>query len=146
MRRASLHLLAFAGALLLASAPGCKAPPQSSADPADSQERLNVLTNPSLYLDTSGFAFDDDASDYEQLRAMTVWNKSQFAVRGLEGDVIWLDDEGHRIGTSRFALTGTVPARGSRTFSLADGSMTSGTLSGGALRGAVSFTRVNVGE
>ena len=105
-----------------------------------------MLTNPSLYLDTSGFAFDEEASDYEQLLGMTVWNKSRFSVHGLEGDVVWLDDDGKRIGTSRFALNGTVPARGSRTFSLADGSMTSGTLNGGALRVSISFTRVNVGE
>ena len=130
----------------LAIVPGCKGQPQRAVDQGASQERLNVISNPSMYLDTGGFDFDNDASDYEQLLAVTVWNKSPFAVHGLEGDVNWFDDEGRRLGSSRFALTGSVPGHGSRTFSTADGSMTSGTLSGGALTVAIAFTHVNVDE
>lgn len=125
----------------LLAAQGCRGRAQPGAD---SQERLNLITNPSMYLDTDGFGFDDEASDYEQLMAMTVWNKSRLAVQGLEGDVIWLDDEGHRLGSSRFALAGSVPALGSRSFSIADGTMTSGTLRGGALRVTITFTHVDV--
>lgn len=130
-------------ALLLGTLNACKghAPPA-----ADAQERLNLISNPSLYLDADQFMFDNEASDYEQLLAMTVWNKSRLPVHGLEGDVFWLDDEGHRLGSSRFALTGSVPPLGSRNFALADGSMTSGTLRGGALRVTIAFTHVDVGE
>ncbi len=97
-----------------------------------------------MYLDTGGYTFDDEASDHEQLLGMTVWNKSRLAVQGLEGDVFWLDDEGHRIGSSRFSLEGSVPAHGSQRFSIPEGTMTSGPLRGGALRVAIAFTHVNV--
>jgi hypothetical protein len=117
------------------------------APPAvDAQERLNLISNPSLYLDADQFTFDNEASDYEQLLAMTVWNKSSLPVHGLEGDVFWLDDEGHRLGSSRFALTGSVPPLGSRNCAIADGSMTSGTLRGGALQVTIAFTHVDVGD
>jgi hypothetical protein len=125
-----------------AFAVGCKTQP--AADPEESQERLNVITNPSMYLDTSELDFDNDATDYEQLLAMTVLNKSRFAVHGLEGDVGWFDDEGHRLGSSPFTLAGSIPPHGSVAFSTSDGSMTTGTLRGGALRVAITFTRVKV--
>src|SRR5271155_4230527 len=112
--RTSAHGGWLAPAVLVTQ--GCRGGGQPAAD---SQERLNLISNPSMYLETDGFAFDDEASDYEQLMAMTVWNKSRLAVQGLEGDVIWLDDEGHRLGSSRFALSGPVPALGSRSFSIA---------------------------
>jgi hypothetical protein len=67
-------------------------------------------------------------------------------VRGLEGDVLWLDNDGQRIGSSRFTLDGAVPAHGSATFSISEGTMTSGTLRGGALRVSIVFTRVNVAD
>jgi hypothetical protein len=130
----------------LMAAPGCRGRTQPVVDQGDSEERLNVISNPSMYLDTSGFDFDNEASDYEQLLAMTVWNKSRFAVGGLEGEVGWLDDEGRSIGSSPFALDGAVPAHGSRTFSISDGSMRSGTLRGGALRVAITFKRVKLEE
>jgi hypothetical protein len=139
--RSGGYLVAIAAAALLAA--GCRGQAQR-ADPSGSQERLNVISNPSMYLDTGGFAFDDEASDHEQLLGMTVWNKSGLTVRGLEGDVFWLDDDGRRIGSSHFALTGSVPAHGSQRFSIPEGTMTSGSLRGGALRVAIAFTHVNV--
>jgi|SRR5579859_263928 len=128
------------------AAPACRSRGQPALDPEESQERLNVISNPSMYLDTGGFEFDDEASDHEQLLAMTVWNKSRFPVHGLQGDVFWLDDDGQRIGSSRFALEGSVAAHGSNTFSVAEGTMTSGPLRGGAMRVSIAFTRVNVGD
>jgi len=125
---------------------GCRGHAQPGTDQADPQERLNVISNPSMYLDTGGFTFDDEASDYEELLAMTVTNKSHLAVHGLEGDVIWLDDEGHHLGATRFSLRGSVPSFGSTTFSTADGTMTSGPLRGGALRVTITFTHVDIGE
>jgi hypothetical protein len=134
---------AFATSL---SVPACHGRPQPAADEVDPQERLNVISNPSMYLDTGNFAFDDEASDFEKLLAMSVTNKAHFAVHGLEGDVLWLDDDGRRLGSSRFALTGSVPAFGSKTFSTADGTMTSGSLRGGALKVTITFTHVEIGE
>lgn len=139
IRRAHVGWLAAA----VLAAQGCRG---KALPAADSQERLNLITNPSMYLDTDGFVFDDEASDYEQLMGMTVWNKSRLAVQGLEGDVIWLDDEGHRLGSSRFALSGPVAALGSSAFSVAEGTMKSGTLRGGALRVTITFTHVDVGD
>jgi hypothetical protein len=133
-------------ALAAMVAPACKGRAQPALDQEESQERLNVISNPSVYLDTGGFAFDDEADDQEQLLAMTVWNKSRFSVRGLEGDVIWLDDDGKRIGSSRFGLEGAVPAHGSTTFSVSEGTMTSGPLRGGAMRVSIVFTRVKVAD
>jgi hypothetical protein len=131
------YLFGIAAAALVAG--GCRA-----KETAASQERLNVLSNPSMYLDTSGLTFDDDASYHEQLLEMTVFNKSGVTVSGLEGDVVWLDDNGQRIGSSHFALKGTVPAHGSQRFSIAEGTMTSGPLRGGALRVVIAFSHVNV--
>jgi hypothetical protein len=127
-------------------APACRGRAQPAMDQEESQERLNVISNPSMYLDTGGFSFDDEASDYEQLLAMTVWNKSRFPVHGLEGDVLWLDDDGQRIGSSRFVLDGAVPAHASKTFSISEATMTSGSLRGGAMRVSIVFTRVNVAD
>lgn len=136
---------AIAGVFLSAS-PGCKGQEPPTTDQAEAQERLNVISNPSMYLEASNFAFDDEASDYEQLRAMTVSNTSGYALHGLAGDVIWLDDDGQRLGSSPFTLNGALRAHGSRTFSAAEGTMTSGTLRGGALRVTITFTHVAVGE
>jgi hypothetical protein len=134
---------AMAAAALMAA--GCRGHGQGT-DAAEAQERLNLLSNPSIYLDTGGYAFDEEASDHEQLLGMTVWNKSRFGVRALEGDIHWLDDEGQRIGASHFALTGSVAAHGSQVFSIPEGMMTSRPLRGGALRVVVVFTHVNVAD
>jgi hypothetical protein len=134
---------AMAAAALMAA--GCKGHGHGT-DPSEAQERLNLLSNPSIYLDTGGYTFDEEASDHEQLLGMTVWNKSRFAVRGLEGDVYWLDDNGQRIGASHFTLAGSVAAHGSQVFSIPEGTMTSGHLRGGAIRVVVAFTRVNVAD
>jgi hypothetical protein len=137
------HAVAIAVVAVIAA--GCRGQSQPE-DPAESQERLNVISNPSMYLDTAGLTFDNDASDHEQLLGMTVWNKSRLTVRGLEGDVFWLDDDGRRIGSTRFTLTGSVPGHGSQAFSISAGTMTSGPLPGGALRVAIAFTHVNVAD
>lgn len=138
------HAVWIAAVLTVAS--GCRSQAQPAPGEAESQERLNLVSNPSMYLDTSEPTFDDDASAYEQLLGVTVLNKSRFPVRGLEGDVRWLDDTGQPIGTSRFSLSGSIPAHASKRFSLSDGTMTSTTLRGGALRVAITFTRVNIGD
>jgi hypothetical protein len=139
--RGGRHIVAIAATALVAA--GCRGQTQPTGE---SQERLNVLSNPSMYLDTGGYTFDDEASDHEELLGMTVWNKSGFTVRALEGDVFWLDEGGQRIGSTHFALTGSVPAHGSQTFSIPEGTMTSGPLRGGALRVAIAFTHVNVAD
>jgi hypothetical protein len=131
---------------LALAASACRGQAQPTLDPAESQERLNVVSNPSIYLDTSEPIFDDEASDYEQLLGVTVLNKSGFPVHGLEGDIHWLDDDGQPIGSSRFSLAGSVPAHASSRFSVSDGTLTSGTLRGGALRVAITFTHVTVGD
>jgi len=136
------HAVLIAVAAMVAPACRGRGP---AVDQEESQERLNVISNPSAYLDTGGFAFDDEATDHEQLLTMTVWNKSRFPVHGLEGDVIWLDDDGKRIGSTRIGLEGSVPAHGSTTFSVSEGTMTSGSLRGGAMRVSIAFTRVKVG-
>jgi hypothetical protein len=125
---------------------GCKGQAHPPADREGAQERLNLISNPALYLDTGEYQFDDEASDYEQLLSLTVTNKSRFAVHGLEGDVTWLDDDGQPIGTSHITAAGTVPAYDRKTFSTSDGSLTSGKLRGGALRVGVAFTKVSLGE
>ena len=148
MEDMGIRTSARAGCLVAAAfvTQACRGNAQPGTDQADPQERLNVISNPSMYLDTGGFMFDNEASDFEKLLAMTVTNKSHFAVHGLEGDVIWLDDEGPRLGSSRFALTGSVPSFGAKTFAVAEGTMTSGPLRGGALRVTITFTHVDIGE
>jgi hypothetical protein len=143
-RRGGRRTWVAAAAVVAVAVLGCKGQAPPPADREGDQERLNLLSNPALYLDTGEYQFDDDAADYEQLLALTVTNKSRFVVHGLEGDVTWLDEDGRPIGTSHITASGTIPAYDRRTFSTSDGTLTSGQLRGGALRVAVAFTKVSL--
>src|SRR5207245_79589 len=93
---------------LLATASGCKSEAEKQKDAERAallEERLNVLTNPSLFLDASELKYDeaDAANDTWQLVRIVVQNRSRFAVRDLEGDVVWLDALSRRIGSSPFS-------------------------------------------
>jgi hypothetical protein len=153
--RVSCFFLAL-GALLVA---GCK----SSVDAQESaraEEKMNLLTNPGLFLPTSDREYEGEdgrqvsgsagawskpGTDTDrQLTSMMVSNTSHFAVAELSGDVVWFDDQDKRIGSTPFSLSGSIAAGQSKRFSIGDGSMQSGKLHGVAGAVQVVFTHVKV--
>src|SRR4051812_12701530 len=121
---------AIAALALLAALSACKGTQdkEAAAKIQLGEERLNVLSNPSVFLDASDLVYDEDASAHDtwQLVAVTVYNKSHFTMRDLRGDITWLDDQGHHIGKSPIALNGFIPAESANSFSIQAGTLTSG--------------------
>jgi hypothetical protein len=145
-RLAILISLSLAGAL--AGLASCKDGPPEKAVPAFAEERMNLLTNPSLYLHTSGketAAEEDDASDLPaELRSVVVYNSSHFTVGDLAGDLVWLDDQEQRVGSAPFSLLGSLPPGAAKRFATRDGTMTNGKLKSPASAAQVVFTHVRV--
>jgi len=129
---------------LAVSASACKKSDPQKEESAE--ERLNLLSNPSLYLEASELQYNDDAeeSDSWQLIAVTVLNKSHFMVRDLQGDVTWIDDQGHHFAKTPIAITGTIAPGNTNTFSLQAGNLTTPVQKGAAASASISFTRVNL--
>jgi hypothetical protein len=136
-------------ALLLVLASCKDAPPERSA--ANGEERLNLLTNPNLYLHTSEketAADAEDASDLQalpaELRSVVVYNSSHFTVGDLSGDLVWLDEQEQRVGSVPFSLRGSVAPGAAKRFATGDGTMTNGKLKSPAAGAQVVFTHVKV--
>jgi hypothetical protein len=136
---------ACAVAFALAAGAGCKGAPDPQ-EAARAEEKMNLLTNPALYLATGDREYvGEDAGDVDhQLTSMSVQNTSHFAVGDLTGEVVWFDDQDRRLGTTPFTLRGAIGPGEIKHFSLSDGTMQSGKLHG--LSGAVqvAFTHVHV--
>jgi hypothetical protein len=143
--------------LALAAGSACKPAPDAQGhpddDPARAEERMNLLSNPSLYLSTGEREYDDtdaearpdaETASVHQLTAMTVANSSRFAVRDLAGDIVWLDEHDRRLGSTPFSLSGTIGPGRAKRFATGDGSMQSGKLQTAAASAQVVFTRVHV--
>jgi hypothetical protein len=139
----------FALLLAFASCASCKESPPEKAS-ANSEERMNLLTNPNLYLHTNEketAADAEDASDVPaELRSVVVYNSSHFTVGDLSGDLVWLDEQEQRVGSVPFSLRGSVPPGGAKRFATGDGSMTSGKLKIPAVAAQVVFTHVKVND
>jgi hypothetical protein len=138
-------LVAIATAAAAAGAAGCK----SSSDAQESaraEEKMNLLTNPSLFLLTGDREYEgEDAGDADhQLTSMLVSNTSHFAVGELTGEVVWFDEQDRRIGATPFSLSGSIAPSQSKRFATGDGSMQSGKLHGVAGAVQVVFTHVKV--
>jgi hypothetical protein len=135
-------------AMILTALSGCKgggdAKPQATR--AAAEERLNLLTNPSIYLEATELKYDPDPASPALwiLASFKVWNKSQFAVRDLQGDVTWLDEAGRRLGSGPLTLKGSIPAGSATTFSIASGTMTRVTQAGAVFSATVAFTKVTI--
>jgi hypothetical protein len=139
----------------LVAGSGCKGSPDGRAtdDPARAEERMNLLSNPSLYLSTSDREYDAqgagegaeaDTASVHQLTAMAVFNSSRFPVRDLAGDVVWLDAHDRRLGSTPFSLSGTIAPGQAKRFATGDGTMSSGKLNPSAASAQVVFTHVRV--
>jgi hypothetical protein len=140
----------------LAAGSACKSSPDGRAndDPGRGEERMNLLTNPSLYLSTSDREYDDgkgaaeaaeaDVASIHQLTAMAVFNSSRFPVRDLAGDVVWLDEHDRRLGSTPFTLSGTLGPGQAKRFATSVGTMQSGKLNPSAASAQVVFTHVRV--
>jgi hypothetical protein len=139
----------------LAAGSACKSASDGHAtdDPARAEERMNLLSNPSLYLSTSDREYDGQAAgepaeaetpSVHQITAMAVFNSSRFPVRDLAGEVVWLDDHDRRLGATPFSLSGTLGPGQARRFATGDGTMQNGKLNTGAASAQVVFTHVRV--
>jgi hypothetical protein len=143
-----MHRSWWAVAVALVATPGCKGAPdgQQGQEAARAEEKMNLLTNPGLYLATGDREYvGEDASDTDhQLTSMAVQNTSHFPVDDLTGEVVWFDDQDRRLGVTSFTLRGSLEPGQTRRFSTSDGSMQSGKLQG--LSGAVQvvFKHVHV--
>src|SRR4051794_32433348 len=130
---------------LLVSASACKKsdPHEEAVQRELGEERLNLLSNPSIYLEASDLQYNDDAEDTDtwQLIAVTVLNKSHFTVKDLQGDVTWLDDQGQRLGRTPIAIKGSVFAGNTNTFSLQADTLATPPQKGTVASASISFTR-----
>ena len=135
------------------SAPDAQGRGHETEDPARAEERMNLLSNPSLYLSTSGREYDEkdaaaaaegETPALHQLTSMAVYNSSRFAVRDLGGDVVWLDEHDRRLGSTAFRLSGTIGPGQAKRFATNDGTMESGKLNPSAAAAQVVFTHVHV--
>jgi hypothetical protein len=144
-------------ALVSVAAAGCPGSGERG-DSSQAEERLNLISNPSLYLQTYDreYSGEDGGVGDRQLTAVTVMNRSHFAVRDLQGDVVWLDGAEQRIGSTPFSLRGTIGPGTVRRFMIAgpvpaggDGTLVSEKLHGAlpvqsVQTVTVAFTRVKV--
>jgi len=139
---------AFAALSLLAALSSCKGgnDKDAAAKAKLATERLDVLTNPSVFLDASDLVYDDDASAHDtwQLVAVTVYNRSHFTLRDLRGDITWIDEQGHHIGKSPISLSGFIQAESSNSFSIQASTLTSVPQNGAVESASISFTKVTV--
>jgi len=111
------------------------------------EECARMQSNPATLLETSGMQFYDEGiiNDYRQLTAVTVLNRSRYcAMRSARGDVVWYDALGNKLGSSPITLSRSIPAGGTGTFSMADGTLTSGTIQGSGAKAQILFTQVDV--
>jgi len=104
----SLALVAMTAFLGLAGA-SCNGEAQRQADLARAEERLNLVSNPTLYLqarvrDNRGAPPDDDGAPEERSISVSVRNTSHFSVSDIDGEVVWLDESEHRLGATPFVL------------------------------------------
>jgi hypothetical protein len=97
---------------------------QVAADRERARGRVALTLNPGAYLKTSNVSFYDQGV----VSAVTISNTSWFAVRKVEGEAVWFDAKGAKLGSTTFALVPPIPAGGTVTFSTGDGTMTSETL------------------
>lgn len=83
--------------------------------------------------------------DYRQLASVTVTNTSNFCeVSDIDGEVTWQDAQGRLLGSTTFRLTGTITARGTKSFSmLPGGGLSSTTLQGAGKTPVIHFTHVS---
>jgi hypothetical protein len=130
---------------LVAAGVSCKGAPDPQ-EAARAVEKMNLLTNPGLYLPTGDREYvGEDAGDTEhRLTAMVVQNTSHFPVRDLNGEVVWFDDHDQRLGATPFTLRGSIEPGQSQRFSASDGTMQSGKLQGLVGTVQVVFTHVRV--
>jgi hypothetical protein len=97
--------------LLTAVGTGCKGERPRPAELARAEERLNLVSNPTLYLQTNvqesrdGSDVPADGSIAEKrLLSVTVRNTSHFVVTDIDGAILWLDESEHRLGATPFVL------------------------------------------
>lgn len=128
-------------------------PPPETAEQAlkrmQREECAKLTSKPDTVLETSDLQYVDEGiiNDYRQLTGVTVLNKARYcAVKTAEGDVTWFDANGGRFGSTAFTLRRSIPAGATQRFSTADGTLTSRTIQGAAVKAQITFTHVDVIE
>ena len=113
------------------------------------EECTKLRTQPGTFLETSDLQYYDEGiiNDYRQLTGVTILNKARYcAVKSAEGDVTWSDANGNRFGSTAFTLGRSIPAGATQRFSTTDGTLTSRTIQGAAVKAQITFTHVVVVE
>jgi hypothetical protein len=108
---------------------------------------MALVAMPENYLKTSNAKpSEEEAAGHRlQLSSLTVSNTSRFSVDDLRGEVAWVDAHGASVGSSTFSLKGSLLPDETKTFSAADGTLTSpGKVQGVATQSTIAFRRVTV--
>jgi len=111
-------------------------------------EKERVVATPSQFLESSELEYFDKGiiNDYRQLTSARVLNKSRFALRDIQGEVDWIDDNGQKVGSVPFFLKGSIPAGDTKHFTKEGGTLINGTLETSANRAKIRFTSVKLVE
>jgi len=108
--------------------------------------KQDIASHPDKYLVATGLQYHDKGiiNSYRQLVAVTVENKSPNRVKAVQGSVEWQDSNGNMLGASPIVLDGTIEPGDSLAFSVAAGTLASGTIQGAASGAKVRFSRAKV--
>jgi hypothetical protein len=105
--RKSLASVAMTAFLGLAGA-SCNGEARRQADLARAEERLNLVSNPTLYLEASirdnRTPAANDSAPEERNISISIRNTSHFSVNDIGGEILWLDESEHRLGATPFVL------------------------------------------
>jgi len=121
---------------------------RQEADDRIQKEKVALRRTPARFFEITETSFHDKGivNSYRQLLQATVLNKSHFAVTDVSGDVVWSMDDGTSIGSTTFALAGSLPAGETKVYRIGDGTLTAGTIQGAATKWKVRVTHVEIVE
>jgi hypothetical protein len=111
-------------------------------------EKQSIAANPGPVLQVVEWEYYDDGfiNHYREIKALTVLNRSKYALRKLSGQTTWLASNGAAIGATWFRLEGSIPAGDTKTFSWQNGNLTGGKIAGRSSSMRLSFSPAEIVE
>ena len=112
------------------------------------KQKADIRANPNRYLEASNFTTYDEGfiNHYRQLVGVSMLNKSPYSLTNIRGDVEWLTDNGDRLASMPFSLSGAIPSGDSKRFTTKEGTLTNGTAKCNAKRIRINVTSVELVE
>ena len=106
--------------------------------------KQDLLSNPTAWFEATNVEFFDKGiiNTYRELVRVSLMNKSHFAVRDIRGTVQWLSENGDQIASVDFSVPGSIPAGDTKTFSKANGTLSSTTIQTDAKNYRITVTKV----